>query len=200
MSSSGKQQSSIMLALLPLVILYVCSVVLFAMAREDLAGTTLYWEIAIPLVAVISLIIGWSTVNAREDSRLFYLVKQVLIWGGLVWMLMLFQTMGFHTALGEQKTTITLIFLLAFVSLLVGLQLDWKMFFYGAFLALCAYLLADASHLVVLGKIGDTFGVADAQGKPLTMIIGIALAAFLISTFILISNRGAIMARRNRSS
>lgn len=200
MSSSVKKQSSIMLALLPLVILYACSVVLFAMAREDLAATTLYWELAIPFVAVMSLIIGWSAVNARANSRLLYMIKQVIIWGGLVWMLMLFQTMGFHTALGEQKTTITLIFLLAFVSLLVGLQFDWKMFFYGAFLALCAYLLADASHVAVLGKIGETFGIADAQSKPLTMIIGVALAAFLISTFILISNRGAIMARRNRSS
>ncbi len=200
MSSSAKQQSSIMLALLPLVILYACSVVLFAIAREDLASTTLYWELAIPLVAIISLITGWSAVSARGDSRLMYLLKQVLIWGSLIWLLMLFQTMGFDTDLGEQKTTISLIFLLVFVSLLIGIQLDWKMFFYGAFLGLCAYLLADASHSAILNKIGDSFGIVDAQSKPLAMVIGLALVAFLISAFILISHRAAIMSRRNHAA
>lgn len=198
MSNSSKQ-GSLMLALLPLVILYVCTVILFALTREDLGGTVGYWEYFVPVVAFISLIGGWGTAYARGQWRLFYLIKQAIIWGAFIGMLWMLQGLGYDSALGDQKTTVLVASLLALVSVLVGMQLDWKMFFYGAFLGLCAYLLADPSHSGVLMQLGDRFGVEDAQSKPLTMVSGLAVLAFVVSFFILLSVRGSIMAKRNRS-
>lgn len=200
MSKSAAKQSPLMLALLPLVILYVCAVVLVALSREDLGGTLSYWEFFIPIVAVISLISGWGNAYVRGQWSLFYLIRQILSWGLFVGMLWLLQEQGVPEALGDQKTTLTLVFLLALVSVLVGMQLDWKLFVFGVFLAICAYLLADPAHVAMLTPIGDRVGIEDAQSKPLTMIIGMGTVAFVISLFILLSMRGAIMAKRVRSS
>lgn len=195
---SEKKQSSLMLSLLPIVILYVCTVALYALTREDVAGTAGYWEYFVPVVAFISIITAWGNAYARGDSRLFYLIRQVIIWGGFIWMLMLLQKAGVDASLGGQKTTLTLIMMTAMVAMLVGLYLDAKMFFYALFLGLCGYLLADPANTAVLAKIGDTLKIADAQSKPLTMVILLAVAAFLISIFLLLSTRGSIAARRSR--
>lgn len=198
MSSSEKQQSSLMLALLPIVILYICTVVLYALTREDLGGTSIYWEYFVPVVAFISIITAWGNAYARGDSRLFYLIRQLIIWGAFIWMLMLLQQIGVETALGGQKATVTLIMMLAMVALLVGLYLDAKMVFYALFLGFCGYLLADPANSAVLAKLGETFKIADAQSKPLTMVILVAIAAFLVSIFLLLSTRGSVAARRSR--
>ncbi len=197
MSSSSKQ-SSLMLALLPLLILYVGTVVLYALTREDASGTAVYWGYFVPVVAFIALITGWGNAFARGDSRLFYLIKQIIIWGAFIWVLMLLQKMGVETSLGGQKATVAIVMLLALVSLLDGLYLDAKMIFFGVFLGLCGYLLADPSHSAVLAKIGTTFKVVDAQNKPLTMIAVLGGVAFLVSVFLLFSVRGSIAAKRAR--
>ncbi|MBK1716529.1 hypothetical protein CKO27_02490 [Thiocystis violacea] len=185
-----------MLALLPLVLLYACTVTLYALTRDDLGGTSAYWGYFVPVVAFISLITAWGNAYARGDSRLFYLIKQIIIWGAFIWVLMLLQKIGADTALGGQKATVAIVLMTALVSLLVGLYLDSKMFFYGAYLGLCGYLLADPSHSAVLAKIGETFKVVDAPNKPLTMMIAIAVVAFLVSAFLLMSTRGSVAAKR----
>ncbi|MBK1721139.1 hypothetical protein [Thiocystis violacea] len=187
-----------MLALLPIIILYVCTIALFALTREDLGGTSTYWQYFIPVVAAISIITAWGNAYARGDSRLFYLIRQIIIWGAFLWMLMLLQKAGVDASLGGQKTTITLIMVLALVALLVGLYLDAKMVFYAVFLGFCGYLLIDPSNAAVLTKLGETFKIADAQSKPLTMVTLVAVAAFLVSIFLLLSTRGSIAARRSR--
>lgn len=195
---SEKKQGSLMLALLPIVILYVATVVLYALTREDLAGTAAYWEYFVPVVAFISIITAWANAYARGDSRLFYLIRQLIIWGAFLWMLTTLQALGVESALGGAKTTVTLILMLAMVAMLVGLYLDAKMFFYSLFLGLCGYLLADPANVAVLGKIGETFKIEDAANKPMMMMTLLALAAFLVSIFLLLSTRGSVAARRSR--
>lgn len=198
MSYAGKKQGSLMLALLPFVILYVCTVVLVALTREDVAGTVKYWEMFVPIAAIVALISGWGTAYANGQWRLFYLIKQAIVWGGFLWLLTLLQTLGADTALGAQKTTFALIFLVALVMISTGLNMDWKMLLYGAFLGLCGYLLLAPANAAILKPIGDRLGILDAQSKPMSMIIGIAVAAFVLSAFMLITTRASIAAKRNR--
>lgn len=195
---SSSKQGSLMVALLPLVILYVCTVVLYALTREDVGGTATYWGYFVPVVAFISLITAWGNAYARGDSRLFYLIKQAIIWGGFIWVLMTLQKHGAETALGGEKATLALVLLTALISLLVGMYLDTKMFFYGAFLGLCGYLMAEPSNTAILAKIGEPLKIADAASKPLTIIAIVAAAAFVVSFFLLVSTRGSIATRRAR--
>ncbi|NEX18935.1 hypothetical protein G3480_01150 [Thiorhodococcus mannitoliphagus] len=187
-----------MLALLPIIILYAVTIILYALTREDLAGTASYWEYFVPVVAFISIITAWANAYARGDSRLLYLIRQIIIWGAFLWMLLTLQAAGVEAALGSEKTTITLILMLAMVAMLVGLYLDAKMFFYSLFLGLCGYLLADPANVAVLGKIGETLKIEDAANKPMMMIMLLAIGTFLISIFLLLSTRGSVAARRSR--
>ncbi|EXJ15565.1 hypothetical protein D779_1307 [Imhoffiella purpurea] len=196
MSNAGKKQSSLMLALLPFIVLYVCTVVLVWLSREDMAGTVKYWEMFVPLAAVVALISGWGSAYANGQWRLIYLIKQVIIWGGFIWLLSLLQTLGADTSLGAQKTTFALMFLVALLAIATGLNMDWKMLLFGAFLGLCGYLLVDPSNTAILQPVGDRLGIADAQTKPLSMIIGIAAAAFVLTAFMLITTRASIAAKR----
>jgi hypothetical protein len=194
------KQSSLTIALLPSVILYACTIVLVALTRENLGGTVHYWEFLVPLVAVISLFSGWSQAYVRNNSRFMYLIKQILHWGLLMGLLWLLQVQGITTTLGDQKYTLALLYLLSLTALLAGLNLDLKQLFFGAFLALCTYLLAAPANVAILKPIGDALRITDAQSKPLTMIIVMGLIAFAASALVLMSTRGSVMAKRTRSA
>ena len=196
MTTSAKPQGSLMLALFPLIILYAGTVGLFALTRENAGGIAVYWGYFVPVIGLISLVTAWGNAYARGDSRLFYLGKQVIIWGALVWVLTILHKMGADSALGGQKAAVTLIMMTALVALLVGLYLDTKMVVYGAFLSFCGYLLADPSHSALLVKIGEPFKVVDPANKPVTMVIAVAIVAFLVAAFFMLSTRGSVAAKR----
>ena len=186
-----------MLALLPLVILYAGTVALFALSRENAADIATYWGYFVPVVGVISLITAWGNAYARGDSRLFYLIKQVIIWGAFIWVLTVLQKMGVDSALGGQKAAVTLVMMTALVALLVGLYLDSKMVFYAAFLGFCGYLLAAPGHSAILVKLGEPFKVVDPANKPVTMVIAVAVVAFIVAAFLLLSTRGSVASKRS---
>jgi hypothetical protein len=189
-------QGSLMMALLPSVILYVGAVVLIALTRDDAAGTVPYWETFVPFVAFISLLSGFGQAYVRDQSYVLYVFRQILHWGIVIGLLWLLHTHGVRAALDDQKYLLILLYLLGLASLLAGLHMDWKFIFFGAFLAFCTYILAAPENVAILAPIGETFGIANAQDKPLTMIIGTAVVAFLASTLILIGMRGAILSKR----
>lgn len=197
MTTSAKSQGSLMLALFPLIILYAGTVALFALTRENASGIATYWGYFVPVIGLISLVTAWGNAYARGDSRLFYLAKQIIIWGALVWVLTILHAMGVDSALGGQKAAVTLIMMTALVALLVGLYLDTKMVFYGAFLGFCGYLLASPSHSAILVKLGEPFKVVDPANKPVTMVIALAIVAFLVAAFLLLSTRGSVAAKRS---
>ena len=197
MTTSAKSQGSLMLALFPLIILYAGTVALFALSRENAADIATYWGYFVPVVGVISLITAWGNAYARGDSRLFYLIKQVIIWGAFIWVLTILQKMGVDSALGGQKAAVTLVMMTALVALLVGLYLDTKRVVYGVFLGFCGYLLADPSHSAILVKLGEPFKVVDPANKPVTMVIAVAIVTFLVAAFLLLSTRGSVAAKRS---
>lgn len=194
--TKSTDQGSLMMALLPSVILYVAAVVLIALTRGDATGTIPYWETFVPVVAFISLLSGFGQAYVRDQSYLFYTLKQVLHWGIVIGLLWLLHTHGVRAALDDQKYLLVLLYLLGLATLLAGLHMDWKFVFFGAFLAFCTYILAAPENVAILAPIGETFGIANAQDKPMAMMIGTAVAAFLASTLVLIGMRGAILSKR----
>ncbi len=194
--TKSTDQGSLMMALLPSVILYVAAVVLIALTRDDATGTIPYWETFVPVVAFISLLSGFGQAYVRDQSYLFYTLKQVLHWGIVIGMLWLLHTHGVRAALDDQKYLLVLLYLLGLATLLAGLHMDWKFVFFGAFLAFCTYILAAPENTAILVPIGETFGIANAQDKPMVMMIGTAVVAFLASTMVLIGMRGAILSKR----
>lgn len=198
MSNSAKQ-SSFLLALLPLVILYAGAAVLVVLSRDGLGGMVQYWEFFVPVVAVISLMSGWGQAYVNGNSRLMYLIKQIIIWGLLIAILWMFQTLGITSALGDQKYALVLLALLVLTAITVGLALDFKLFFFGIFLAAGAYLLAVPADTTILTTVGEIFRIAEPQNKPQTIVATMALVGFVISAFFLVSVRGAIMAKRIRA-
>ncbi|MCG6896114.1 MAG: hypothetical protein LJE61_07625 [Thiocapsa sp.] len=194
--TKSADQGSLMMALLPSVILYVGAVVLIVLTRQDVAGTIPYWEGFVPVVAFISLLSGFGQAYVRDQSYLFYVLKQIVHWGVLIGLLWLLHTQGVRAALDDQKYLLLLLYLLALGSLLAGLHLDWKFLFFGAFLAFATYLIAMPENTAILAPIGNAFGIADAPSKPQTMIIGTSVVAFLASTLLLIGMRGAALSKR----
>lgn len=195
MTTSATKQGSLMYALFPLVVLYAGTVALFALTRGNTSNIAVFWGYFVPVIGVISLITAWGNAYARGDSRLFYLIKQIIIWGAFSWVLTILHAMGVDAALGGQKAAVTLILMTALVALLVGLYLDTKMVFYGAFLGFCGYLLASPTHSAILVKIGAPFKVVDPANKPVTMVIAVAIVAFLVAAFLLLSTRGSVAAK-----
>lgn len=198
-SKSAKKrvnQVSFRIAVLPSIILYVAAVVLIVLTRNGMQGTLPYWETFVLVVALISLFSGFGQAYLRDQSYFFYMLKQIIHWGVVIGLLWLLNTQGIRDALGDQKYLLMLVYLLGLGSLLAGLHMDWKLVFFGAFVSLGAYLLAAPENVAILGTIGDTFGIANAGEMPQTMIIGLAVVAFLASTMILIGVRGAVLSKK----
>jgi hypothetical protein len=192
--SSG--QPSLFWAMLPLLVLFVAAGVLYWWTVTDGAAAYKYWEYLIPVVAVISLVSGWGQSYLSGELRIWYLIKQVLHWGGLVAVLYLFNTQGVREALGDQQYTSVIIYLLAFTTLLAAIHMDMKLLFFAGFLVFCGYLMAVPADNPALAFIGDSFGVTEATAKPVAVSIGVAVVAFIASLFILMIMRGALMSKR----
>ena len=188
--------SSLFLAMLPLLLLFAAVAVLYWLTVKDGATTYKYWEYLIPAVAVISLVSGWGQSYLSGELRIWYLIKQVLHWGGLVAVLYLFNTQGVRETLGDQQYTSVVIYLLAFTTLLAAIHMDLKLLFFAAFLVFCGYLMAVPADNPALTFIGDTFKDADATAKPVAVSIGVAVVGFIASLFILMIMRGALMSKR----
>jgi hypothetical protein len=188
-----------MTALLPSFILYASTVILVALTRGDLGGTTKYWEFMVPLTAVISLMSGWGVAYARNNSRLMYLIKQILHWGVLMGLLWLLQTQGVVTTLGA-KYTLVLLYLLSMTVIFAAFYLDTKQIFFGTFLAFCTYLMAAPANVAILKPIGDMLRITDAQSQPLTMIAVVGLIGFALNAVFVMGTRSAVISKRARLS
>jgi len=191
-----RYQSPLLVALLPQVILFVCAVVLFWLSQEDTAGTIKYWEYFVPVIAVISLISGWSQSYLSNEIRAWYLIKQVVHWSALFALLFVMNNEGLRGAIDAQLYTIIVIYLIAFATLLAAIHMDFKLFFFSLFLVFSAYLLGAPADNVMLAYIGDTFGIDGAQSKTLSISVGVAVVGFIASTFVLLSMRGALLTKK----
>lgn len=77
-ATSQTQQSPMILSVLPVLILFVGTAILFSLSTRNLAGTVQYWEIFLPVVAVLSVFSGWNQAQMMRHSRIWYLIRQLV--------------------------------------------------------------------------------------------------------------------------
>lgn len=196
----AKRRSSVNLpfsvAVLPLLVLFVAAAILFWLSQKGSAGTERYWEIFIPIVAVVSLASGWSQAYLSGNWRLWYLVKQVVHWGALIALVWVLNEQGIRALMNDQQYTSVLIYLLAFGTLLAALHMDVKLLFFALFLTFCAYVLAMPQDNAALSLMSTTFGIESAASDPAKASVWVAVVGFIASVFVLVMMRGALMTKR----
>jgi hypothetical protein len=184
------------MALLPILILFIAAVVLFWLSQKDMAGTYKYWEIFVPVVAVVSLISGWTQAYVSNSNRAWYLLRQVIHWGALIGLLWLLNSQGYRELMTDQQYTALMLYLLALGTLLAAVQMDIKLIFFSMFLAFCAFLIAVPADNQTLIAIGNTLGIAEPQAKPVLVSSAVATAGFIASLFVVFIMRGALISKR----
>jgi hypothetical protein len=194
--AAKSNQAPLLVAILPLLVLFVTAVVLFWLSKQDISGTFRYWEIFVPVVGAISLISGWGQAYLNDNPRLWYLVKQVVSWGALIALLYLLNSQGIRAAISDQQYTAVILYLLAFASLLVAIHMDLKLLVFAVFLVFCAFLIAVPENNPTLLAMGNRFGIADATTKPVMMTAIVACVGFVASFAILLMMRGALLTKR----
>jgi hypothetical protein len=184
------------LAAFPLLVLFAAAVLLFWLSESKTEGAFRYWEIFIPIVALVSLGSGWSQAYLSGNSRIWYLVKQAVHWGALIALLYLLNTHGIRALMNAQQYTAVLIYLLAFGTVLAALHMDLKLLVFGLFLAFCAYVIAVPTANPALGMIGNILHIPDAQTNPTTASLWVAGIGLVASLFVLVMMRAATMSKR----
>jgi hypothetical protein len=195
-TAAKSNQVPLLVAILPLLALFISAFVLFWLSKQDMSGTFRYWEIFVPVVAVISLISGWGQAYLNDNPRLWYLVKQIVSWGALIALLYVLNSQGIRAAISDQQYTAVILYLLAFASLLVAIHLDIKLLVFAVFLVFCAFLIAVPENNPTLLAMGNRFGIADAPTKPVMMTAIVAGVGFVISFIVLVMMRGALLTKR----
>ena len=190
-TAAKSNQVPLLVAILPLLVLFISAFVLFWLSKQDMSGTFRYWEIFVPVVAVISLISGWGQAYLNDNPRLWYLLKQIVSWGALIALLYVLNSQGIRAAISDQQYTAVILYLLAFASLLVAIHLDIKLLVFAVFLVFCAFLIAVPENNPTLLAMGNRFGIADAPTKPVMMTAIVAGVGFVISFIVLVMMRGA---------
>jgi hypothetical protein len=190
--------SPLPVTLLPLLILFGSTVLLFWLSQEDLSGSFRYWEIFVPVVAVISLISGWTQAYVTGNNRLWYLLRQLIHWGALIGLLYLLNSQGYRELMNDQQYTALMIYLLALGTLLAALQMDIKLIFFSVFLVFCAFLIAVPADNPTLIGVGNMLGIAEPQAKPVLVSTAVGAGGFVASIFIVFVMRGAVMSKRAR--
>ncbi|MGB5735829.1 MAG: hypothetical protein WBM40_15445 [Thiohalocapsa sp.] len=159
---------------IPYAVLYLVALGLVAMTSHNAAGTSIYWQLFIGLVALVSIIAGWRFAGASDHPRWVYLLKQVLHWGALVLVIRLLYTHDLQDFLNDEQDGFVTIYVLGLTAILSGIYLDWRMALFGIFLLLSGVGMAwidDNAILISLIAVAAAVGVAATlvfrrRGKP----------------------------------
>jgi hypothetical protein len=127
---------------LPYLVLYIVALGLVAMTAHDATGMSDYWQMFIPLVALVSILGGWRWAGATGSARWGYILRQVLHWGALVLVIQLLFAHAVQDFLNDQQDAFVSVYLIGLAALLSGIYLDWKMALFGVFLLLSGVALA----------------------------------------------------------
>ena len=152
---------------LPYALLYVVALGLVAMTSHNAAGTSIYWQMFIGLVALVSIIGGWRFAGTSNAPRWVYLLKQVLHWGALVLVIRLLYTHNLQDFLNDEQDGFVTIYVLGLTAILSGIYLDWRMAVFGLFLLLSGVSMAwIENNAMLLGLIA----AAAAVGVAVTLV------------------------------
>lgn len=142
---------------LPYVVLYVAAFALVAMTAHNAAHTSTYWQLFIPLLALVSIIGGWRWAGASGDPRWMYVARQVLHWGALILVIRLLYVQYVQDFLNDEQDSFVVMYMVGLAAVLSGIYLDWKMALFGLFLLLSAVAMAwledNAMLLLVIGLV-----------------------------------------------
>ena len=188
--------SPLMISMLPLLVLFGATLTLFWLSQQDMTATYKYWEIFVPVVAVISLVSGWGQAYLSDNNRLWYLIRQFVQWGLLIGLLYVLNSQGIRALMSDQQYTGIVLYLLAFTTLAAAIQMDIKLVFFGVFVLFCAYVIMMPANNPTLIGVGNFFGIADPGTKPLTVGAWLAGTGFVASLFVLFMMRGALTSKR----
>jgi hypothetical protein len=165
-SASGRRGPGLFYYLfqaIPFAALYAIAVVLVAMTETDAAGSMKAWLQFIPLVAGVSVVLGWG--NA-QTGYFTYLIRQALHWGGLAvvvyYVLALPEVQQF---MPNAITGFTVLCLLGLTAYLAGVHSDWRMMVFGASL------------------VGSAVGIAFLDDWSL-MLAGGGIAIIIVTLFL----------------
>lgn len=197
--SHRKQQGSILSGMLSMLILFAVPVVLYGLTAQGMQGTFRYWEYFILFIALFSLGSGWNQVYLSRSSSLWYLVKQVAHWGGLIGLLYVLNTQGIRMLMNDHQYTILLTYLMAFTVILAAINMDFKLIFFGGFLAYCAFLIAVPANNQAVIAIGEQFGIANPATHPLQVTLYVAGVALVASLIVRMYIQSAAASKRARS-
>jgi hypothetical protein len=139
-------------------VLYVVAVGLVAMTSHDAAGTSTYWQMFIPLIALVSIVGGWRFAGQPGEPRWGYILKQVLHWGALVLVIQLLYAHDVQDFLNAEQDGFVTIYVIGLAAILSGIYLDWKMALFGLFLLLSGVAMAWVDDNAML--ISLVFGAA----------------------------------------
>jgi hypothetical protein len=188
--------SPLIISMLPLLVLFGATLTLFWLSQQDMTATYKYWEIFVPVVAVISLVSGWGQAYLSDNNRLWYLIRQFVQWGLLIGLLYVLNSQGIRALMSDQQYTGIVLYLLAFTTLAAAIQMDIKLVFFGVFVLFCAYVIMMPANNPTLIGVGNFFGIADPGTKPLTVGAWLAGTGFVASLFVLFMMRGALTSKR----
>ena len=153
---------------IPYVVLYVVALVLVAFTSHNAAGTSTYWQMFIPLIAVVSIAGGWRFAGEPGDTRWMYIFKQVLHWGALVLVIRLLYAHSVQDFLNDEQDGFVTIYVTGLAAILSGIYLDWKMALFGLFLLLSGVAMAWIDDNAML--ISLVFGAA-AVGVAISLLV-----------------------------
>jgi len=161
-------------------ILYALTVGGILYMAADAEGAVPYWEALIGIVAVVGILVGWSSSRRGGFGRIGYLVRSLLQWGALVLVLYLLVLYQGHLELDAMGTETLLIYVLGLVCFMAGLYLDTRMALFGVFLigtGLHSKGLIDTSAI-------DTSLVEGFLAHNDAILIGAAVIAWILTAFI----------------
>jgi hypothetical protein len=174
-------QSPVILTVVPLLILFGAASALFWLSAGDPSSTYKYWEIFVPVVAVLSLFSGWGQCQATGNDRLWYFIRQFIHWGTVLGLIYVFNAVGFRELLSDQQYIVILIGTLAGATLLAAIQMDLKLVLFAFFLAFCAYLLFTPAENAALTSVGNLFRIGNAPDNAPMVVAALAGAGFIAS-------------------
>jgi hypothetical protein len=144
---------------LPYVVLYVAALGLVAMTAHDASAMSGYWQMFIPLVALVSILGGWRWAGATSAERWSYIVRQVLHWVVLIVVIRLLFAHAVEEFLNDEQAAFVTIYVIGLAAVLSGIYIDWKMALFGAFLLLSGIAIAWLNDnwlllVLVIGGVG----------------------------------------------
>ena len=112
-------------------------------------GTTTYWVILTPILALICIVAGWR--HTVSGQRIAMAITQVFQWAAVLAAMWLMQVSDENAVLNSNETGLMLLTLLALGVFVSELNLRaWKLCVTGAFLGVCVPVAAWVEHAALL--------------------------------------------------